>query len=246
MDERLHVSVSMVDLVAASLLVGSRPSDLFRSHYKIGTSPMDDNPWIQRFVLELKKPCAFLVGRDCDIYGGRPIACALFPEAFFISPEQERGLDQGKFGHYPCLREPPAISERRRSHLIALMEMARQEAFLTEFYLFGFSPFCIDLRNIVMEVVELSRDISGCSGDDDWPWEISHRAFEEIVVRKLRNGGYLSQIGQKVESLNSPGGIEELYSIKTWTDLAVGIQQDFPYWYEFDGRNRLRLVKRQT
>lgn len=71
-DERLHVSVSIIDVVAASLKMGQMVSDLFRSHYQIGSSPMDENPWIQRFVLELKKPCPFLTGNDCGIYGGRP------------------------------------------------------------------------------------------------------------------------------------------------------------------------------
>ena len=74
-DERLHVSVSIIDVVAASLVTGETVSYLFRSHFKIGASPMDENPWIQRFALEVKKPCPFLTGKDCGIYGRRPITC---------------------------------------------------------------------------------------------------------------------------------------------------------------------------
>jgi hypothetical protein len=155
-------------------------------------------------------------------------------------------LDQEKFGHYPCLQDPPAISEKRRSHLIELMEMARQEAFLTEFYLFGFSPLCIDLRNQVMDVVDLSRHISGSTEADEWPFLITHEALERVVVQRLRNGGYLSEIDNKLGSLNTPGGIEGFYAIKKWTDSIAETQQDFPYCYEFDERDRLRLVKRQT
>ncbi len=243
-DERLHVSVSIVDMAAAFLLTGQMASDLFRSHYKIGGSPMDESPWIQRFVLELKKPCPFLAGDDCGIYGGRPITCALFPEAFFLSPGGERGLDMGKFGHYPCLREPPMISEKRRSHLIALMEMARREAFLTEFYFFGFSPFRIDLRNTVMDLVEVSRDISGSTNGEGRPYKIPHEAFEQILVRRLDRGGYLSEINSKIEKLNSPGGIEALYEIKERTDPIAASETEFPYCYEFDEGNRLRLIRK--
>ena len=243
-DERLHVTVSIVDLIATSLLTRKKASHLFGAHYKIGISPMDESPWIQRFVLELKKPCPFLDGKNCGIYEGRPITCALFPEAFFLFPGGKGGLDKGKFGHYPCLRDPLILSEKRRNHLTALMEMAHREALLTEFYLFGFSPFSVDLRNSVIDLMEVSRDISGTSGDDERPYEIPHEAFEKILVQKLGNGGYLSGIDAKVDELNNTRGIEALYEIKEWTDLVGTNHKDFPYCYEFDERDRLRLVRR--
>ena len=214
------------------------------SHYKIGASPMDENPWIQRLVLELKKPCPFLVGKDCGIYGGRPITCALFPEAFFLSPGQKGGFNKAKFGHYPCLWEPLVISEKRRSHLIELMEMAHREAFLTEFYLCGFSPFFIDLRNTVMDVMEGSRHMSGITGDGKRPYKVPHEAFEEILIRKLRSGGLLAKIDTKVNGLNSSSGIESLNKIKELTDSVAASEKDFSCCYEFDERDRLKLVKR--
>ncbi len=243
-DEKLHISVSIVDVVAASLLTGEKASHLFPFHYKIGASPMDENPWIQRFSLELKKPCPFLAGKNCGIYGGRPITCALFPEAFFLVPGQKWGLNKGRFGHYPCLREPPVISERRRSHLLELMEMARREAFLTEFYLFGFSPFAIDLRNTALDVMEVSQDISSSIGQGERPYMVHHEAFEEILVRRLGRGGYLLEIDSKVTELNSPRGMDVLHEIKELTDSVAASEKDFPYYYEFDERDRLILVKR--
>jgi len=243
-DEGLHVSVSIVDLVAAALLTGIKASLLFRAHYKIGASPMKENPWIQRFVLELKKPCPFLTGKDCGIYGGRPITCALFPEAFFLFPGHKGGLDKRKFGHYPCLQEPLVLSEKRRSHLIELTEMARRETLLTEFYLFGLSPFSFDLRNSVIDLVEVSRDISGSIGRGKSPYEIPHEAFEKILVRRLGNGEYLLRIDSRVYELNNARGIEALYEIKEWTDMVAANDKDFPYCYEFDEGDRLKLVKR--
>lgn len=243
-DERLHISVSIVDVVATSLLTGEKASRLFASHFKIGASPMNENPWIQRFVLELRKPCPFLAGKDCGIYGGRPITCALFPEAFSLLPGKKGGSNNGKFGHYPCLREPLVIAEKRRSRLLELMEMARREAFLTEFYLFGFSPFTVDLRNAALDVMEVSRDIVGSIGDGERRYTVPHEAFEEIFARKIGNGGYLSTIDSKVNGLNTPRGIEALNEIKECTDSVTVPEKDFPYCYEFDERDRLTLVKR--
>ena len=245
-NESLHVSASIIDVVAASLITGQTASGLFRSHFKIGASPTNQSPWIQRFGLELKKPCPFLAGKDCGIYGARPITCALFPEAFFLSPEQERGLDMGKFGHYPCLQEPLSISEKRRSHIVELMEMARRETFLTEFYFFGFSPLLIDLRNTAMDIMDGSRDISGHIGDGKRHYEVPHKHFEEILVRKLGKGGYLPEINSKVERLNGSSCIDALYAIKELIDPIAASNKDFPYCYEFDERNRLKLVKRST
>ena len=243
-DERLHVSVSIIDMVAASLVTGKTTSDLFGSHFKIGASPMDENPWIQRFVLELKKPCPFLAVKDCGIYRRRPITCALFPEAFFLFPGQEGWLNREKFGHYPCLRKPPMISEKRRSNLVALMETARREAFLTEFYFFGFSPFCVDLRNTAVELMEVSQQISGSIGGGEERYDVPHEAFEQTLINRLGRGGYLAEINAKVERLNSPRNIEALYEIKELTDTMAVSDKDFPYCYEFDERDRLKLVKR--
>jgi hypothetical protein len=183
--------------------------------------------------------------KDCGIYGGRPITCALFPEAFFLFPGHRRSLDKDTFCHYPCLREPPVISEKRRSHLTELMEMARREAFLTEFYLFGFSPLCLDLRNKVTDVLEVSQNIRGSSRENERPYEVPHEAFEKILAQGLSKGGYLAEIDPKVDRLSSPSGIEALHGIKEWTDSIATTHEDFPYCYEFDARDRLSLVKRQ-
>ncbi len=92
-----------------------------------------------------------------------------------------------------------------------------------------------------MEVMEVSHDMPGRDGG-----EVPHDAFEEILVRRLGRGGYLSQIDSKVESLNSPGAMEGLYGIKKWTDSVAASHEDFPYCCEFDEGHQLRLVKRLT
>ena len=69
-------------------------------------------------------------------------------------------------------------------------------------------------------------------------------AFEEILGRRLGRGGYLLEIDSKVTELNSPRGIDALHAIKELTDSVAASEKDFPYYYEFDERDRLILVKR--
>ncbi len=85
-EPNLHISISLVDLVALSLISGQRATELFRRDVKIGFDPIHENePWIGQVSLELKKPCRFLGGKKCSIYPGsrkpRPLAvdeCANF------------------------------------------------------------------------------------------------------------------------------------------------------------------------
>lgn len=103
----LHVSVSLVDLVALSLISGEKATELFRRDVKIGFDPDHENePWIGQISLELKKPCPFLDGKKCSVYPGRPVACVLFPESYFIVERPERILQENIFQNFPCIQEP--------------------------------------------------------------------------------------------------------------------------------------------
>jgi hypothetical protein len=52
-EPNLHISISLVDLVAASLISGRRPTKLFREDVQIGFDPVYENgPWIDRVSLE--------------------------------------------------------------------------------------------------------------------------------------------------------------------------------------------------
>jgi len=69
----LHISISVVDLVAISLISDRKASDLFKDDFKMGFDPIDEGePWIGRLSIELKKPCHFLDGKKCGVYPGRP------------------------------------------------------------------------------------------------------------------------------------------------------------------------------
>ena len=81
-DPELHITISLVDLIGLSRACGNKVSSLFRDHCKMGFDPVEeDEPWVGRLTIELKKPCSFLEEKKCRVYPGRPVACALFPEA---------------------------------------------------------------------------------------------------------------------------------------------------------------------
>jgi Fe-S-cluster containining protein len=72
-EPNLHISISLIDLVAISLVSGRKATDLFKRDIKIGFDPLQESEaWIGRVTLELKKPCHFLGGKECSIYPGRP------------------------------------------------------------------------------------------------------------------------------------------------------------------------------
>jgi Fe-S-cluster containining protein len=205
----LHISISLVDLVAFSLISGQKPTELFRRDIKIGFDPIHENePWIGQVSLELKKPCPFLDGKKCSIYPGRPIACALFPEYWFTVERPERILQKDVFRKFPCIQEPFSISPRRRAALQQLFGIFCKEVFLFNFFLFDVSPFVIDLKNIVgggLEAIPVSKD-----GKATFP----HHRLEELISQRLEKGGYLDAWGDGVRKLDQANGLEDLMKIK--------------------------------
>jgi Fe-S-cluster containining protein len=144
----LHISISLIDLIAFSLVSGQKASDLFRQYLKIGFDPLyEKEPWIGRISMELKKPCHFLDGKKCSIYPGRPIACTLFPESCFIVERSEALLKKDLFQNFPCIQNPCFVSSQRRETLQQLFEISVKEAFLSDFYLFGLSPLFTPLES---------------------------------------------------------------------------------------------------
>ena len=234
-EPNLHISISLVDLVALCLISGQRAAELFRRDVKIGFDPIHENePWIGQVSLELKKPCRFLVREKCSIYPGRPIACALFPEYCFIVEDPELILQKDIFQNFQCIQTPCSISPRRRAALQQLLEMFAKEVFLSNFYLFGISPFVIDLKNTAGEGLE------GIPVSENGKAIFPHHRFEEIISHRLGKGGHLDDWEVKIKKLDQAGGLEDLIKMKRWTDqiaMASG-GSSLGIVYQFD-KNRL-------
>jgi Fe-S-cluster containining protein len=238
----LHISITLIDLVALGLVSGQRASDLFKKYLKIGFDPLDETElWVGRISMELKKPCHFLDGKKCSIYPGRPIACALFPESCFVGENREALLDKDLFRDFPCVQNPCFVSSKRKETLQQLWEMSVKETFLSDFYLFGISPFLLDLKNIA------AMGLEGVDISEEGRAKIPHHRIEEIVFERFFEGGYWDEWKKKVEQLDGTGGLDILAGMKSWTDSMVVTARrvSLRIAYQFDGRklHPIRLCK---
>jgi len=229
----LHISVSLVDLLAISWISGREVSDIYGEDCRIGFDPIEEDPWVGRLSLELKKPCHYLDGKICVVYAGRPIACALFPESRFLGGDLETGVRSDLFRKFPCLQKPCFISFQRRETIQRLLEMSVEEGFLSDFYLFGISPFLVDLKNIAAE------GLGGIVLSEKEVAKIPHHRMETLLLQRLSEGGYLSHWETKIEAL-AQEGFDVLGRMKKWTDpmAAVMHRGSFSIAHQFDG-NRL-------
>jgi Fe-S-cluster containining protein len=235
----LHVSISLVDLVALSPVSGQKPTELLRRNVKIGFDPIHENePWIGQVSLELKKPCHFLEGKECSIYPDRPIACALFPEYWFLVEDPEHILQKDIFRNFPCIQEPFSISPRRKTALQRLFGVFGKETFLSNFYLFGVSPFVVDLKNIAGEGLE------GIPASEGGRATVPHHRFEEIISQRLQKGGHLDEREDRVRKLDQADGLEDFMKMKRWTDqiAAASGEVSLSIVYQFDN-NRLHPIR---
>jgi hypothetical protein len=128
-----------------------------------------------------------------------------------------------------------SISPRRKTALQQLFGIFDKEVFLSNFYLFGISPFVIDLKNIAGEGLEdlpLSE-----SGKTTFP---RHR-FEELISQRLKNGRLLDGWEDRVRKLDRAGGLEDLIKMKRWTDqiAAASNGASLNKVHQFE-KNRLR------
>jgi len=214
-----------MDLLLESLTLKAKPSEIYSRFYKTGWSPENEVPWVGRFTLELQKPCAFLEGQWCRIYPGRPIGCVQFPEAWFLwRNEDPLIMDRPRFRHYPCLENPPSISGERETHLATLSKMAAQERWMSDFYLFGFSPFYVDLRNLVGELMEMAQDLGILKerAAPLAPQVIPYSLVESFFQGKLEETDIHDRIREKVARLDSP---EESVSFLALREASDEIQK---------------------
>jgi hypothetical protein len=117
-----------------------------------------------------------------------------------------------------------------------LFDMFRKEKFLSDFYLFGISPFVLDLKSVAGEGLE------GIHISEDGKAKIPHRRIEGLISRRLRGGGYLDEWKAKIEELDRVGGVNRLTQMSCWTDqMAAQGWTSLGMAYQFDG-NRLQPV----
>jgi hypothetical protein len=115
--------------------------------------------------------------------------------------------------------------------------MSAKELFLSDFYLFGISPFVIDLKSNVGERLE------GIPISENGKITFPHHWIEELIFLRLKEGGYLDDWEARIEKLEQADGLENLRKMERWTDLMAVTTGGFSLSivYLFDG-NRLLPV----
>ncbi|MGQ9777453.1 MAG: YkgJ family cysteine cluster protein [Thermodesulfobacteriota bacterium] len=235
-DPKLHVSLSLVDLIAISWNYGKRISQIFKEYLKIGFDPLPGRaPWVGRLSLELKKPCPFFDGKWCSIYPVRPISCALFPEYLFMTAPQNNLLNREVIRDLPCIQKACPISPKRKEVLQQLSEMCLQEFFLSDLYIFGVSPMIMDIKNIAGE------SFDNLSLAEDGFFRLPFERIEELIGEKLMQGGYLDEWVEKIQKMDQKDSLKELERMKIWTDSIAREQPSFLIAYQFEG-NQLRPI----
>ncbi len=219
----LHITVSLVDLVALARVSRKRVSEIFRDHCKIGFDPLSERePWTGRIFMELQKPCFFLQGKKCSAYAGRPIVCGLFPEAFFVLEGAEEALSKDIFRPFPCIQNPVPISPQRKTILRDLLIMSARENFLSDFYLFGISPLRVDLKNIAGE------GLTGIEMTKEGVVKLPIKRLEEMVSKRIRDGQLWNGWESKLRSLDDPAEVEAFWRMKLWTDQMMEVTSRDP------------------
>ncbi len=104
--------------------------------------------------------------------------------------------------------------------MATLSEMAAEEQWLSDFFLFGFSPFYLDLRNLVEGLVQIAKHRGPVSDriDPAVPHVIPYRLVEELLQVKLDRAGFSGQILKKVASLDRVEGRASFFESKAMTD----------------------------
>jgi len=104
--------------------------------------------------------------------------------------------------------------------MVRLSEMAAQEGWVSDFYLFGYSPFYVDLKEGLEEMTEMAEEAQLLVEKTDYgvPRVIPHSLVEKFFRRRLELTGMLSQIGQKIARLDSPEGKSSFFALKEVTD----------------------------
>lgn len=229
-DPQLHVSISLVDLMAISRSCGKKGAQLFRENLKMGFDPLPGRgPWVGRLSLELKKPCIFFDGKWCSVYNARPLPCALFPEYLWMTYPPDSLLKREFIRDLPCIQRPEPLSPERRQTLQRLSEMCLQEFFLSDLYLFGVSPLVLDLKNIAGESLdELSKTEEGL-------FRLPHEKVERLIYDQLSLGGYLEEWERKIERLDNEEALKDLERMKALTDTMIKESPTSLIAYQFDG-----------
>jgi Fe-S-cluster containining protein len=148
----MQVPVTLHDILAAVSANNQPVAETFRQNYCLGLTTVGSHESIFRVTLKVQKPCPWLQDELCSIYPTRPLACMLFPESHILAATSQLLAQQWDFSDYACFRTELAISRERAGVIRALRGLLQKELLVSESYLFGSSPFLVDLPTLVTDL----------------------------------------------------------------------------------------------
>ncbi len=96
-----------------------------------------------------------------------------------------------------------------------LLQMSAQETFLSDYYLFGVSPFLVELKNLTERVLE------GIEVRGEKRTVIPHHRLEAVLKERLQGSHCLS----KINLLDRHEEVKEFWNMKAWTDQMVTLAE---------------------
>ncbi|MDY0041948.1 MAG: YkgJ family cysteine cluster protein [Desulforhabdus sp.] len=143
------MAATVFDVIGAAAHGNKTPSAALQEGFALGLLPVDGQDRIVRVALKVKKPCPHLTSELCTIYEVRPLACMLFPERSMVAGRAEELSRQEHFRGYLCIGKDFEVSKERVRVIRTLTGMLQQEILISDCYLFGCSPFFLDLQDLL-------------------------------------------------------------------------------------------------
>lgn len=185
---QIQVAATIFDVIGAAACQNKSLLNTLVEGFVLGLLPVDGQDWIARVALKIRKPCPYLRNEMCKVYKVRPLACMLFPERSFVAGTAKDLSRQAHFRDYVCLRLDCRVSQERAQVIKKLTGMLQQEILISDSYLFGCSPFLLDLRDLMASsgkqaAMPEENSIAGVHFDEPFTIQQFDNLFRKIFSR---------------------------------------------------------------
>ena len=204
-NKNILVPASLVDLLGAAGHHNESVSATYQRYYTLGLFPHEQNDWIKKVSLRLKKPCPFLENDLCSIYPVRPLACIIFPE--YLVSEGRFELEAGKkqFKDFLCLQSTLRLSPKRAEIVGRLKKMWERETLISNFFLFNHSHCYIDFSNLTKELLQTEETLrqAGSIEGHEPPGTIPNQVIEHFFLNHSAGCPAFDGISARISSLDN-------------------------------------------
>ena len=199
----MQVPVTIFDLMGAAIHRGQSIGEVHDRSYAVGVLPREGFDWIKSVSLKLRKPCPFLENQRCTIYEVRPLPCILFPEYQAVNGTIRNLAARTEYLDYVCLRSPFGVSRERARAVRLLAGMLEREVIVSDFYLFGMSPFWVDFSSLTADMAQEADEQRphGSRDESEADPVIPFEAFDRIFTKTFLQCSPLAGLDDRIRDL---------------------------------------------